>query len=204
RGGYFASDSDRDTFADELKYLMIHQHASFNSPVWFNIGVEGVPQQGSACFILSVEDDMHSILDWFGNEGIIFKGGSGSGVNVSKIRSQKEQLSGGGYASGPVSFMRGADSVAGSIKAGGTTRRACQVNGWREGHPGRVGGGGLGVRRPRDAIRFSLQRVAHPTEHRPELRDEPVLGVRQPRQHGMQSGEPEPHAFRECRGRLRH
>src|SRR5436309_5607573 len=126
-GGYFASEADRDTFADELKYLMVHQYASFNSPVWFNMGVDGVPQQGSACFILSVEDDMHSILDWFGNEGIIFKGGSGSGVNVSKIRSQKEQLSGGGYASGPVSFMRGADSVAGSIKSGGTTRRAAKM-----------------------------------------------------------------------------
>src|SRR2546429_8256553 len=127
QGGYFASEADRDIFADELKYLMVHQNASFNSPVWFNIGVEGVPQQASACFILSVEDDMHSILDWFGNEGIIFKGGSGSGVNVSRIRSQREQLSGGGYASGPVSFMRGADSVAGSIKSGGTTRRAAKM-----------------------------------------------------------------------------
>src|ERR671934_441252 len=126
-GGYFASAADRDAFADELKYLVVHQHASFNSPVWFNIGVEGVPAQASACFILSVEDDMHSILDWFRNEGVIFKGGSGSGVNVSKIRSQKEQLSGGGYASGPVSFMRGADSVAGSIKSGGTTRRAAKM-----------------------------------------------------------------------------
>src|SRR6266567_4312819 len=115
-GGYFASAADRDAFADELKYLMVHQYASFNSPVWFNIGVEGVPQQASACFILSVEDDMHSILDWFRDEGIIFKGGSGSGVNVSRIRSQKENLSGGGFASGPVSFMRGADSVAGSIQ----------------------------------------------------------------------------------------
>src|SRR5881409_1576909 len=126
-GGYFASEADRDIFADELKYLMVHQHASFNSPVWFNIGVEGVPQQPSACFILNVQDDMHSILDWFRNEGVIFKGGSGSGVNVSKIRSQKEHLSGGGYASGPVSFMRGADSVAGSIKSGGTTRRAAKM-----------------------------------------------------------------------------
>jgi ribonucleoside-diphosphate reductase alpha chain len=126
-GGYFASEADRAIFADELKYLMVHQNASFNSPVWFNIGVAGVPQQASACFILSVEDDMHSILDWFGNEGIIFKGGSGSGVNVSRIRSQREQLSGGGYASGPVSFMRGADSVAGSIKSGGTTRRAAKM-----------------------------------------------------------------------------
>src|SRR5213080_1731832 len=126
-GGYFASAADRDAFADELKYLMVHQYASFNSPVWFNIGVEGVPQQASACFILSVEDDMHSILDWFRDEGIIFKGGSGSGVNVSRIRSSKEQLSGGGYASGSVSFMRGADSVAGSIKSGGTTRRAAKM-----------------------------------------------------------------------------
>ncbi|MGH2472831.1 MAG: LAGLIDADG family homing endonuclease [Candidatus Limnocylindria bacterium] len=126
-GGYFASAADRDAFADELKYLMVHQYASFNSPVWFNIGVEGVPQQSSACFILSVEDDMHSILEWFRNEGVIFKGGSGSGVNVSKIRSQKENLSAGGFASGPVSFMRGADSVAGSIKSGGTTRRAAKM-----------------------------------------------------------------------------
>ena len=126
-GGYFASASDRDAFADELKYLMVHQYASFNSPVWFNIGVEGVPQQASACFILSVEDDMHSILDWFRDEGIIFKGGSGSGVNVSRIRSQKENLSGGGFASGPVSFMGGADAVAGSIKSGGTTRRAAKM-----------------------------------------------------------------------------
>src|SRR5438093_2749355 len=133
--GYFASDADRDVFANELKYLMVHQLASFNSPVWFNIGVEGIPQQASACFILSVEDDMHSILDWFRNEGIIFKGGSGSGVNVSRIRSQKEHLSGGGYASGPVSFMRGADSVAGSIKSGGTTRRAAKMVVLNSDHP---------------------------------------------------------------------
>jgi ribonucleoside-diphosphate reductase alpha chain len=126
-GGYFASDQAAEIFNHELKYLMVHQHASFNSPVWFNIGVEGVPQQASACFILSVADDMHSILDWFKNEGIIFKGGSGSGINVSRIRSSREQLSGGGYASGPVSFMRGADSVAGSIKSGGTTRRAAKM-----------------------------------------------------------------------------
>src|SRR2546427_1988965 len=126
-GGYFAGIADRDAFADELKYLLVHQHASFNSPVWFNIGVEGVPQVPSACFILSVEDEMGSILDWFKNEGVIFKGGSGSGVNVSRIRSSREQLSGGGYASGPVSFMRGADSVAGSIKSGGTTRRAAKM-----------------------------------------------------------------------------
>ena len=126
-GGYFANDQTAEIFNRELKFLMVHQHASFNSPVWFNIGVEGVPQQASACFILSVADDMHSILDWFKNEGMIFKGGSGSGINVSRIRSSREQLSGGGYASGPVSFMRGADSVAGSIKSGGTTRRAAKM-----------------------------------------------------------------------------
>src|SRR4029077_7300632 len=126
-GGYFATSEDAAIFSAELKYLMVHQHASFNSPVWFNIGVAGVPQQASACFILSVEDEMGSILDWFKNEGIIFKGGSGSGINVSRIRSSKEQLSGGGYAPGPISFLRGADSVAGSIKAGGTTRRAAKM-----------------------------------------------------------------------------
>src|SRR6266542_1375269 len=126
-GAYFASEADAEVFNHELKYLMVNQHASFNSPVWFNIGVEGVPAQASACFILSVNDDMHSILDWFKNEGVIFKGGSGSGINVSRIRSSKEQLSGGGWASGPVSFMRGADSVAGSIKSGGTTRRAAKM-----------------------------------------------------------------------------
>src|SRR5438445_8500867 len=126
-GGYFATSEDAAVFSDELKYLMVHQYASFNSPVWFNIGVAGVPQQASACFILSVDDSMSSILDWFRDEGIIFKGGSGSGVNVSRIRSQRENLSGGGFASGPVSFMRGADSVAGSIKSGGTTRRAAKM-----------------------------------------------------------------------------
>src|SRR2546423_574 len=126
-GGYFATGEDAAIFSDELKYLMIHQHASFNSPVWFNIGVPGIPQQASACFIVSVEDSMSSILDWFKTEGVIFKGGSGSGINVSTIRSSKEHLSGGGLASGPVSFMRGADSVAGSSKAGGTTRRAAKM-----------------------------------------------------------------------------
>src|SRR5438477_260966 len=133
--GYFADGDSAAVFADELKYLMVNQYASFNSPVWFNIGVPGIPQQASACFILSVEDDMHSILDWFRDEGIIFKGGSGSGVNVSRIRSQKENLSGGGFASGPVSFMRGADSVAGSIKSGGTTRRAAKMVVLNTDHP---------------------------------------------------------------------
>src|SRR6059036_2875508 len=126
-GGYFASEADRDTFADELKYLMVHQYASFNSPVWFNIGVDGVPQQASACFILSVEDSMDSILNWYREEGTIFKGGSGAGVNLSRIRSSAELLKGGGTASGPVSFMRGADASAGTIKSGGATRRAAKM-----------------------------------------------------------------------------
>ncbi|MBM4421276.1 MAG: vitamin B12-dependent ribonucleotide reductase [Chloroflexi bacterium] len=132
---YFASDQDAAVFADELRYLMVHQLASFNSPVWFNIGVPGARVQPSACFILSVEDSMDSILDWFKTEGVIFKGGSGSGINVSSIRSSKEHLSGGGTASGPVSFMRGADSVAGSIKSGGTTRRAAKMVVLNSDHP---------------------------------------------------------------------
>ena len=132
---YFASETDRDIFAHELTYVLVNQMASFNSPVWFNVGVPGAREQPSACFILSVEDEMGSILDWFKNEGVIFKGGSGAGVNVSNIRSSKEQLSGGGYASGPVSFMRGADSVAGSIKSGGTTRRAAKMVVMNADHP---------------------------------------------------------------------
>jgi len=125
--GYFADDEERDAFADELRWLLVHQRAAFNSPVWFNIGVAGVPQQASACFILSVEDTMESILNWYREEGIIFKGGSGAGVNLSTIRSSVEPLAGGGTASGPVSFMRGADASAGTIKSGGKTRRAAKM-----------------------------------------------------------------------------
>ena len=134
-GGYFATHADAQVFAHELTWLLVQQHASFNSPVWFNIGVPNARQQASACFILSVEDSMDSILDWFKTEGVIFKGGSGSGINVSTIRSSREQLSGGGLASGPVSFMRGADSVAGSIKSGGTTRRAAKMVVLNADHP---------------------------------------------------------------------
>ncbi|MDP9245265.1 MAG: ribonucleoside-diphosphate reductase [Chloroflexota bacterium] len=133
--GYFGGADDAAIFSDELKYLMVNQHASFNSPVWFNIGVPGARAQAAACFILSVEDSMDSILDWFKTEGVIFKGGSGSGINVSTIRSSKEHLSGGGLASGPVSFMRAADSVAGSIKSGGTTRRAAKMVVLNTDHP---------------------------------------------------------------------
>ena len=125
-GGYFVDDEEADTFEAELKAILVNQYASFNSPVWFNVGFEETPQC-SACFILSVDDSMESILDWIRREGIIFRGGSGSGVNLSRLRSSKEQLSKGGYASGPVSFMRGADASAGTIKSGGKTRRAAKM-----------------------------------------------------------------------------
>ena len=134
-GGYFVDDDEADTFNAELKHLLVTQKAAFNSPVWFNIGVKGVPQQASACFILSVDDNMDSILNWYREEGVIFKGGSGSGVNLSRIRSSVELLKGGGTASGPVSFMRGADSSAGTIKSGGKTRRAAKMVILDVGHP---------------------------------------------------------------------
>src|SRR5580765_1417858 len=126
QGGYFATEDEAQTFEDELKAILVNQLAAFNSPVWFNVGFEEKPQC-SACFILSIEDSMDSILDWIRREGVIFRGGSGSGVNLSKLRSSKEQLSKGGYASGPVSFMRGADASAGTIKSGGKTRRAAKM-----------------------------------------------------------------------------
>src|SRR5918996_1134338 len=124
--GYFASEEDGDAFEAELTSILVNQRAAFNSPVWFNVGFEEQPQC-SACFILSVGDTMESILDWNTKEGMIFRGGSGSGINLSNIRSSKEQLSKGGYASGPVSFMRGADAWAGTIKSGGKTRRAAKM-----------------------------------------------------------------------------
>ncbi|MEU7590270.1 vitamin B12-dependent ribonucleotide reductase [Micromonospora sp. NPDC049230] len=124
--GYFASPADAEVFAHELTWMLLHQVFSFNSPVWFNVGTPS-PQQVSACFILAVDDSMDSILDWYKEEGLIFKGGSGSGVNLSRIRSSRELLSSGGTASGPVSFMRGADASAGTIKSGGATRRAAKM-----------------------------------------------------------------------------
>jgi ribonucleoside-diphosphate reductase alpha chain len=126
RQGYFVDDESRDIFRDELTHILLGQQACFNSPVWFNVGVEEHPQC-SACFILSVDDTMDSILQWYRDEGIIFKGGSGSGVNLSRLRSSKETLSGGGTASGPVSFMKAADASAGVIKSGGKTRRAAKM-----------------------------------------------------------------------------
>src|SRR3954449_1296793 len=124
--GYFATDADGDAFQDELTWILLHQHAAFNSPVWFNVGFEE-PPQCSACFILSVEDSLDSILGWNTKEGKIFRGGSGSGINLSNIRGSSEHLSRGGLASGPVSFMRGADAWAGTIKSGGKTRRAAKM-----------------------------------------------------------------------------
>src|SRR6478672_5304246 len=124
--GYFTSAAEAELFEHELTWLLVHQYFSFNSPVWFNVGTAS-PQQVSACFILSVDDSMDSILNWYKEEGFIFKGGSGAGLNLSRIRSSKELLSSGGTASGPVSFMRGADASAGTIKSGGATRRAAKM-----------------------------------------------------------------------------
>jgi ribonucleoside-diphosphate reductase alpha chain len=124
--GYFATEEDAEIFEHELTWMLLHQYFSFNSPVWFNVGTTA-PQQVSACFILSVDDSMDSILNWYREEGFIFKGGSGAGLNLSRIRSSKELLSSGGTASGPVSFMRGADASAGTIKSGGATRRAAKM-----------------------------------------------------------------------------
>src|SRR2546429_3225946 len=114
--GYFADEEEAETFENELKAILVNQYAAFNSPVWFNVGFEEKPQC-SACFILSIEDSMESILDWIRREGVIFRGGSGSGVNLSRLRSSKEPLSKGGHPSGPASFIRRADARAGPIKA---------------------------------------------------------------------------------------
>jgi len=125
---YFIDDKEAESFREELKYILATQRAAFNSPVWFNIGVPSRAQQASACFILGVEDSMPSILNWYVEEGMIFKGGSGAGINLSNLRSSQESLSAsGGKASGPVSFMRGADASAGTIKSGGKTRRAAKM-----------------------------------------------------------------------------
>src|SRR5262249_3541121 len=128
QGGYFASEADADAFGDELTYLLLNQYAAFNSPVWFNVGLPENPKpQASACFINSVDDDMESIMQLAATEARLFKGGSGTGSNLSRIRGSKERLAKGGVASGPVSFMRGYDAFAGVIKSGGTTRRAAKM-----------------------------------------------------------------------------
>src|SRR3954470_3473589 len=126
--GYFSSETEAEDFREELKYVLATQRAAFNSPVWFNIGAADRAQQASACFILGIEDTMPAILNWYVEEGMIFKGGSGSGINISPIRSSKEQLGkSAGTASGTLSFMRGADASAGAIKSGGKTRRAAKM-----------------------------------------------------------------------------
>src|SRR5712692_7003266 len=164
-GGYFANEEEAAAFENELKFILVNQLASFNSPVWFNVGFEERPQ-GSACFILSIEDSMDSILDWIRREGVIFRGGSGSGVNLSKLRSSKEQLSKGGYASGPVSFMRGADASAGTIKSGGKCFREGTLvstpQGWRPIEQLRIVEGGFDVKpieqfHPGDALYALLE-----------------------------------------------
>ena len=166
--------ADGDAFEAELSHILVNQLAAFNSPVWFNVGFEEQPQC-SACFILSVEDSMESILDWNTKEGMIFRGGSGSGINLSKIRSSKEQLSKGGLASGPVSFMRGADAWAGTIKSGGKTRRAAKMVVLDVDHPdiqrlhlvqGARGGQGRGARRGR--LRHVDRRRGLPLDPVPE------------------------------------
>jgi ribonucleoside-diphosphate reductase alpha chain len=126
-GGYFVDDAEAESFRAELKFILVTQRAAFNSPVWFNIGVPGVPQQASACFILSVDDTMDAILNWYREEGVIFKGGSGSGVNLSKIRSSYEILNGGGTASGPGQLHARRRRLRGTIKSGGKTRRAAKM-----------------------------------------------------------------------------
>ena len=136
QGGYFVSTTEAEDFREELKYILATQRAAFNSPVWFNIGARGRSQQASACFILAVEDTMPAILNWYYEEGMIFKGGSGSGINVSSLRSSKEPLGkSAGTASGPLSFMRGADASAGAIKSGGKTRRAAKMVILNASHP---------------------------------------------------------------------
>jgi len=134
KDGYFAADKDSQIFNEELKWLLVNQRASFNSPVWFNVGVEKKPQC-SACFILSITDDKESIAEWYRTEMMIFSGGSGAGINLSNLRSSKENISNRGKSSGPVSFMKGADAIAGTIRSGGKTRRAAKMVILNANHP---------------------------------------------------------------------
>ena len=190
-GGYFASDEDADAFEAELTHILLHQKAAFNSPVWFNVGFEEHPQC-SACFILSVEDTMESILDWNTKEGKIFRGGSGSGINLSNIRGSVEHLSKGGLASGPVSFMRGADAWAGTIKSGGKTRRAAKMVVLDVDHPDiedfiwcKATRGGEGQRAARRRLRHVDRRRGLHLDPVPERQQ---LGPRHGRVHGRGRG----------------
>ena len=193
--GYFASEEDGDAFEAELTHILLHQIAAFNSPVWFNVGFEESPQC-RACFILSVEDTMDSILDWNTREGRIFRGGSGSGINLSNIRGSMEPLAKGGTASGPVSFMRGADSWAGTIKSGGKTRRAAKMVVLDVDHPGHprvhlVQGQGRGQGR-----RAAGRRVRH-VDRRRRLPLDPV-----PERQQLRAGHGRVHARGRGRRRL--
>ncbi len=188
---YFATDADADTFEAELTHILLHQLAAFNSPVWFNVGFEEQPQC-SACFILSVEDTMESILDWNTREGMIFRGGSGSGINLSNIRGSMEPLAKGGTASGPVSFMRGADAWAGTIKSGGKTRRAAKMVVLDVDHPDireficcKAQGGGEGRRAARRRLRHVDRRRGLQLDPVPEREQ---LGPRHRRLHARRRG----------------
>jgi hypothetical protein len=173
KDGYFADADEADAFHAELKHLLVNQYAAFNSPVWFNVGFEERPQC-SACFILSIDDSMDSILNWIVEEGRIFRGGSGSGINLSRVRSSKEQLSKGGYASGPVSFMRGADASAGTIKSGGKDGRARHRSPRHRGvHLVQVARGGEGALAPGGRLRHVAGLAGlglHPVPERQQLR----------------------------------
>ena len=209
RDGYFVDDAEAEAFRDELKYLLVTQRAAFNSPVWFNIGVKGVPQQASACFILAVDDTMDGILNWYREEGTIFKGGSGSGINLSSIRSSKEHLKGGGTASGPVSFMRGADASAGTIKSGGKTRRAAKMVILNADHPDieefiwcKARRGAQGARAARRRLRHGPRRQRQPLDPVPERQQ---LGARHRRVHAGRARRPRlgPHRRHHRRDRAR-
>src|SRR5207249_2008705 len=184
--GYFATPGDRAAFTDELTHLLLHQKASFNSPVWFNMGVEPKPQC-SACFILSVDDTMDSILDWYRKEGIIFKGGSGSGVNLSRLRSSRERLGGGGTA------------VEYALRHQRRGRRDAP----RARPPAPDRRGDLAVRRSRHAVRYHHQRMAHLPEHGAHQRVESVLRIHAPRRQRLQPRQPEPDAVRRAGRELR-
>ena len=192
--GYFATPEDAEVFEHELTWMLVHQVFSFNSPVWFNVGTPA-PLRCQRCFILAVDDTMDSILNWYREEGLIFKGGSGAGLNLSRIRSSKELLSSGGTASGPVSFMRGADASAGTIKSGGATRRAAKMVVLDVDHPDveefietKRSRGGEDPGPPRRRLRHGPRRQGHhqrPVPERQQLR--PRLGRVHARGRGRQA-----------------
>ena len=197
RDGYFVDEQEGAAFRNELKYILVTQRAAFNSPVWFNIGVQGVPAQGSACFILAVDDTMDGILNWYREEGVIFKGGSGSGINLSNIRSSYENLAGRRHRQRTgVSFMRGADASAGTIKSGGKTRRAAKMVILNADHPDVEEFVWCKAREERKARALARRRLRHgPRRHRQPL--DPV-----PERQQLGAGHRRVHAGRRRRRRL--